>query len=422
MKSNSTLVALKTRVPVIAILLLVAMTAFAQAPVYRFQSPSLISGSDRNVGAKYRFSNVTTGVDALVTILSMSSGISLQNIDRTTDGYAEAFQPEYRINSGRTGYIDFRIDFVNHGTSTLLAQPMVDASGLDIDGSTSGTRTLMEMNTIDMGGGVCTFNTASSHITVSKTGTAYTAQNITGYLYGALVDTAASEVMFTVSAPNVSSFTYRVGASSTLTSNSTRYASLYFKKFLYPDNSILAGPALQSFSGVAANQQTQLQWMLYADNDAVSVTLEKGTSPRSFVSVAEFWVNMEGNSQRDFRYTDRESAEVVYYRLAIRHQDGKLQYSNVLSFRQQAGAQQQLHVFPTQVTDALTMQYTSVKPQTGRFEVIDYSGRVVMSQSVKLLAGQNNIRIQNLDGLPAGLYISALRLPESVSSARISKR
>ncbi|MBL7757779.1 MAG: hypothetical protein JNL59_10300, partial [Chitinophagaceae bacterium] len=94
MKSNSTLVALKTRVPVIAIFLLVAMTAFAQAPIYRFQSPSLISGSDRNVGAKYRFSNVTTGVDALVTILSMSSGISLQNIDRTTDGYAEAFQPE----------------------------------------------------------------------------------------------------------------------------------------------------------------------------------------------------------------------------------------------------------------------------------------------------------------------------------------
>ncbi|MBL7755841.1 MAG: hypothetical protein JNL59_00555, partial [Chitinophagaceae bacterium] len=69
-----------------------------------------------------------------------------------------------------------------------------------------------------------------------------------------------------------------------------------------------------------------------------------------------------------------------------------------------------------------TMQYASVKPQTGRFEVIDYSGRVVMSQSVKLLAGQNNIRIQNLDGLPAGHYISALRLPESVSSARISKQ
>jgi len=422
MKPNSTLVALKTRVLALTILLLAASAVFAQAPIYRFQSPSLISGSDRNVGAKYRFSNVTTGVDALVTILSMSSGISLQNIDRTADGYAEAFQPEYRINSGRTGYIDFRIDFVNHGTSTLNSQPLVDVSGLDIDGSTSGSRTLMEMNTIDMGGGVCTFNTASSHITVSQTGTAYTAQNFTGYLYGALVDTAASEVMFTVSAANVSSFTYRVGAASTLTSNSTRYASLYFKRFAYPDNSILSGPSLQSFSGVAANQQTQLQWMLTADNDAVSVTLERGTSPRSFAPVAEFWVNMEGNNQRDFRYTDRQSAEVAYYRLAIRHQDGKLQYSNVLSFRQQTGAQQQLHVFPTQVTDALTMQYTSAKSQTGSFEVIDYSGRVVMRQPVKLLAGQNNIRIQNLDGIPAGLYISALRLPESVSSARISKQ
>lgn len=234
------------------------------------------------MGAKYRFSNVTTGVDALVTILSMSSGISLQNIDRTTDGYAEAFQPEYRINSGRTGYIDFRIDFVNHGTSTLLAQPMVDASGLDIDGSTSGTRTLMEMNTIDMGGGVCTFNTASSHITVSKTGTAYTAQNITGYLYGALVDTAASEVMFTVSAPNVSSFTYRVGASSTLTSNSTRYASLYFKSFYiliilyWPDrrcNPSVVWLPISKLSCSGCSMPIMMRYLLHLKREPVPVLL-----------------------------------------------------------------------------------------------------------------------------------------------------
>ena len=62
----------------------------AQAPIYRFQNPTLYAGSDRQVGAHYRFSNVTTGVDALVSIDSMSAGISLQNIDRTLDGYGEA--------------------------------------------------------------------------------------------------------------------------------------------------------------------------------------------------------------------------------------------------------------------------------------------------------------------------------------------
>lgn len=422
MKPNSILEMLRLRVLSIAAFVLTASALHAQAPIYRFQSPTLIAGSDRQVGAKYRFSNVTTGVDALVSITYMSSGISLQNIDRTADGYQEAFQPEYRINSGVNGYIDFNIQFVNQGTSILRSQALVDASGLDIDGSTSGTRMLMEMNMIDMGGGVCTFNTTSSHIVVSKIGTAYTAQNITGFLYGALVDTAASEVMYTVSAANVSGFTYRVGATSTLTSNSTRYASLYFKKFRYPDNSVLSAPSLLSFSGVAANQQTQLQWELSADNNVSSITLEKGVSPQSFSPVIEFWVNMEGNTQREFKYTDKQVTDIAYYRLVIRHADGKVKYSNVLNFRTRNATAPALHVFPTIVNDAVTLQYTSAKMQAASFEVIDYSGRVVWSQAVKLQAGQNNIRIQNLEAIPAGLYITALRSAEMVSTAKISKQ
>jgi hypothetical protein len=181
------------------------------APIFSFSSYSLESGTALSNGAVYRFSNVTTGVDALVTISAVTSGITLRNIDRTIDGYGEAFQPEYRINGNTNGYIEFQIRFVNSGTSTTSNRPIVSATGLDIDGSPSGSNSLKEFNRIDMGGGSYEFNSYNAELTVSQSGTAVSGNNYTGNLFGALVDTTAKEVMFSVTNTNVGSMTYRIG-------------------------------------------------------------------------------------------------------------------------------------------------------------------------------------------------------------------
>lgn len=47
------------------------------APIFSFSSYSLESGTALSNGAVYRFSNVTSGVDALVTISAVTSGITL---------------------------------------------------------------------------------------------------------------------------------------------------------------------------------------------------------------------------------------------------------------------------------------------------------------------------------------------------------
>lgn len=91
--------------------------------IFNFNSWSLESGTALTTGAVYRFANVATGVDALVTISTITSGITLRNIDRTIDGYGEAFQPEYRVNGSTNGYIEFQIRFVNSGGATTSARP-----------------------------------------------------------------------------------------------------------------------------------------------------------------------------------------------------------------------------------------------------------------------------------------------------------
>lgn len=425
MKANSTQGMLCARICALLFATTLTISAFAQAPIYRFQSPTLIAGTDKQVGAKYRFSNVITGVDAHVTIDSMTSGISLRNIDRTADGYSEAFQPEYRIDANRNAFMLFTITFMAGGTSTPQVQSNVDLSGLDIDGSISNGDSLMEMNGIDMGGGVCTFDASGSHIVLSQVGTEYVGRNITGFLYGALVDTAASQVMFTVTHGGISSFKYRVGANNQTSNNSTRYASLYFKRFMFPDLGVLSAPMLEKFSGVAVGERNELNWQLTEANEAKTVVLERSQSATGdYQPIAEFWVNMEGNSQRSFNYNDasyNKNAQALLYRLKITARNGKVQYSQVLRFNLSSNVNNTLSLYPTQVQNSLNLQLKAPRTEKARFEVYDLSGRLVHQQPVSLQAGNNTIQITTLDGIPRGHFVSVVRTSDGAYPARFSK-
>src|SRR5688572_5655927 len=66
-------------------------------PSFNFQNAVRISGTDLQVNAQYRFSNITTGTDALVTITQFNGGAYLTELDGTSYGYAKAFQPVVHV-------------------------------------------------------------------------------------------------------------------------------------------------------------------------------------------------------------------------------------------------------------------------------------------------------------------------------------
>ncbi|MDP4261935.1 MAG: T9SS type A sorting domain-containing protein [Bacteroidota bacterium] len=402
------------------LILFFSVGARSQAPIYKFKTPTLISGTGGQVNAVYRFPNVNTGVDALVKIQNKVGTITLQNIDRTIDGYDEAFQPEYKIGSASNSYFEFLITFVLAGTNTPVLQPMVDVSALDIDGSTAGALTLKEFNRVDMGGGVCTFNTLGSQLTISQNGTAFDGTNLTGILFGALVDTAAKEVMFSVSNVNVTSFIYRAGANSLLNGQSTRYASLYFKKFNYPQGAVLSVSNLSSFSGVAADSKAKLKWTLTGGNTANNIVLEKSNTGNTFQEIAEFWVNLNGNTQKDFSYADDKGTDgPVYYRLKITSSDGKIQYSNILHFQNQESAVNTLAVYPSLVQSATTINYSSQEKQNAVIFVTDMNGRQVKQQNVLLQEGTNSIQLSGFDRFSKGNYIISVNTARQKSAKQI---
>lgn len=421
MKANATLAVLRICALVFATSV-ITTAAHSQAPIYKFKNPTLISGTGGQAGAVYRFPNVYTSgtnYDALVTIQNKVGSISLQNIDRTADGYDEAFQPEYRVGASSNAYFDFLITFVLAGTNTPASQAMVDVSGLDIDGSLSGATSLKEFNRIDMGGGICTFNYLGSQLTLSQIGTAYDGSNFTGVLFGALVDTAAKEVMFSVSNVNVTSFTFRAGANNGTTGSSTRYASLYFKTFNYPDLAILSAKNLASFSGVADGDKAKLTWALTPDNTADKVVLEKSSTGGNFQPVAEFWINADGKTQNNFNYTDSKGTDAAYYRLKVIGKDGKMEYSNILVFRSQETTTNPMTVYPSLVQSAATVSLTSAGKENAVIIITDMSGRTVKQQNILLQKGTNSIQLSGFDQFRKGNYIVSVNTAQQKFARQI---
>ena len=114
-----------------------------------FQNPTAEPGTvngNYNVGAVYRFANVTADIDALVEITALNNA-TLARIDRSDFGVISAFQPEVRANSTNAGEysVDFNIDFVQSGTTTPVELRRVLATGIDIDGDSGGVREASEL-------------------------------------------------------------------------------------------------------------------------------------------------------------------------------------------------------------------------------------------------------------------------------------
>ncbi|MDH3796553.1 MAG: cadherin-like domain-containing protein, partial [Flavobacteriaceae bacterium] len=96
---------------------------------------SLESGVDKQQGAVYRIANVTTGTDALVTIVQIFNA-TVFNVDNNASD-APNFKPQTGfnlVNIGDQAYVEYNIQFVTSGTSTPVIIPKFFMNFNDIDG------------------------------------------------------------------------------------------------------------------------------------------------------------------------------------------------------------------------------------------------------------------------------------------------
>jgi hypothetical protein len=188
--------------------LLISFTVAAQ-PDYSFRNARLVSGTDRQEGAKYRFNNVRPATDAFVTITKIDK-VTLSQLDGAS-GFDEAFQPYIRCPRKTRGYVEFRFDFVTAGTNLPKVMLEVPVTAIDIDGYIYPDEKVYEFDEFDNSlTNLILWDLVGTALKVNYKGNSTEALNKTAKDYPG-IDTVQRDVMFTMVYTAVSSITIRAG-------------------------------------------------------------------------------------------------------------------------------------------------------------------------------------------------------------------
>jgi hypothetical protein len=377
-----------------------SLTIYAQ-PEYSFKNSTLFAGTNLQPGAIYLFTNVKPGVDARIEIKSIIGGIAINNIDGTSTGFSDAFQPFINVLPNANGYIEFELRFYTAGTSTLMNQSYVPMTPIDIDGQTYDDGVLYETDQIELKSGYYNYSMSTSELAVGKISNWVWGRNTSGWSYPG-IDTTATSVMFTVVNGGVNTIRFRVGAqNSSPTESELRLRSVYFKNFAYP-NGLLPENLITDFKGNAFGNQVKLAYEISEPEKVKSVVIERSGNEMDFKSIGE--KNAFG-SQKRYDFIDEQPSGLSFYRLKLILQNDNILYSNILRFESSTVATEAFKVFPTLVNDQITVQLKNTLEAFATLQIFDFNGRMVRSQQVRLQKGIQNFTISNLTNLSNGNYI-----------------
>jgi|GEM_PF-4968581 len=168
------------------------------------EGEELESGTDRQVGAVYRFADVFENVDALVEVAAFNGGATLEAIDNNNSGVLQAFQPVLNAASGTTSSIDFNIRLVIKNTQTPVALSF-RAAGVDIDGNGAELQEFIELTNLTS----YKFFDPTSLVATNIAGGNEFKSNTTDAQPG--VSATASSTLVVAKFDSVSQFRYRIG-------------------------------------------------------------------------------------------------------------------------------------------------------------------------------------------------------------------
>jgi len=402
-----------------AALLLVLISFSVSAQGLVFSNPELSSGTKGADGAVYRFNNVTTNIDALVTINGRSSSlVKLVNIDTTGIGHVKAFQPQVTYgdnNSSPAGNMDwwmeFGISFVTHGTTTPVSVNSFDVTALDIDGNGDKIREYVRL--YDLETFTLEANTVLNVSPVSEmvgSVLAVTGKEFEGPVKNYVdIDTSATELMTTNNYVNRSGFRLRTGARSTGVSGAAdRLYSFWFKTFNYLSAVKAALPlTLLNWNAKLIDNKVLLSWATDMQKNNSHFVIERSTNGNVYDEAVLLFADGNSNKYTEYSYTDKMpagSTGILYYRLRMVDIDGQFKYSDVRLVRLgKAKNALSIATYPNPVQNELRVTVpNNWQDKKIIFEVFNSSG-----QTLKKVINSKSSQTENIgfNDLAAGVYV-----------------
>lgn len=179
---------------------------------------------------------------------------------------------------------------------------------------------------------------------------------------------------------------------------------------------------LISFKGGLNNNNVKLDWITGEEVNTTLFEIEKKNENGEYEKIGT--MNAAGNSSQSLSYSfvDKKIQSVKnYYRLKMIDQDGKFEYSNVVSIYTGEKVSGIQPAYPNPFTDNVIIPVSMHNDSKVFISIYDFGGRIVKSETRFCPTGDASIRINELSCLSAGNYILKISTAEETVEQKLIK-
>lgn len=173
------------------------------------------------------------------------------------------------------------------------------------------------------------------------------------------------------------------------------------------DDFPLTSQLLSFDATIISENAVKLSWKINEDEGLSGYEVEKSTDSRNWLHHS--FVTANGTpGQYDYSVVDGTPYNgTSYYRLRLIEANSTVRYSEVKEV-EIGNDVLDITLFPNPAKDMVVLKFTAAVREKSMVLITDFSGRIVSSQPVDLVAGRNEVQLDIARGLPSGIYIVQL--------------
>jgi hypothetical protein len=377
-----------------------------QPPVYYFNNKTNVSGTG-GLNSVYKFNNVLTGFDALVTITKIqNASITNSNMDQSS-GYSQAWQPfitfpNSRNSNSDSSYMEFKIEF---RSNTIQGAPLADQACMsltivDLDGN--GQNSYREMVKIS--------NPGSPRGILNSTISVYDNTQWMTFISGTStfnnIDSANKAAMSQVNfPPTVNTIYVRAGVLGRISANTTRQFSFYFKSFT---GLVVPLPVhISNFNVAQINGDAQLSWNGSNESNFSHFEVLKSYNGIDFSSLGNVTGQNSNNGINTYRFTDvkanAQGLPVVFYKLKMVDLNGDFTFTNVIALDNDNTILNTLsNIYPNPSSSLITLDLGYQPYNDFKVQITDMYGKLIYEASNPDLNGTKTLI--DISAFERGIY------------------
>lgn len=162
---------------------------------------------------------------------------------------------------------------------------------------------------------------------------------------------------------------------------------------------------LTYFKGTQTDKKHFLSWKVVCTSAEARFELQRSTDGMNYTSIYAFTAS-QNRCENPFDYTDENPADGKnYYRLKMIDVDSKINYSHTVVLTQKGGRFELMSVRPNPIrNETPVLQIDAFEKENITIVVSDFTGRVIHKQTAALQTGLNQVALQHISELSAGIY------------------